>query len=402
MWPQDCEAMLRTLLIWLVAAVLAIGSAATALGAITKNKAPELALSLFPQNGFASESLVARLTRSFLVESRGGFPDRVDPSWTALAVQAFEAEAVVADAIAVIALSRTGDARRDTMRKAFELSRRQQLVTGWMIIDSGRRNDIPAILDYYDTALRTSSTAAGVIIPVMANALTNEDFVEPFTLLLLRDPIWAPLFWRQVVQTPNSLINASKLRKAVEKNNGTKGLFQDSALISNLVREGQFEEAQSLYKTLTSKKQTDTGVVRNSNFRLGSEFPPFDWQLFSTGEYGAAISQGNMNLSAIGNAGGMMARQLARLPKGVLALEVEAVGVVPTGADLYVEFLCAVRSKSKSRAIKIPLSGKLTRQKIDNTEGACPYYWINIFGRSSDDINGFDVGITRFEVDVYR
>ncbi|QTD54845.1 hypothetical protein [Parasphingorhabdus cellanae] len=385
--------MLRNILLWIGAISLALVSSLAALGSITKTKRPELALSLQPTNGFAAEKMAVELVIGRIVKDRGKFPDQINPSWYKLALQAFETEPVSPAAIAVIALTKTGNVRRSLMEKAFNLSRRQQLVTGWMIADSGSRNDIPSILQFYDTTLRTSTSSAGTIIPVMANALENENFVEPFAAILSVNPPWADLFWAKVAATPIAITNAADLRRLLYKKNDQNEDFRDNSLINALVNNNRIGKAEQLYMLFTNASGDDH-LIRDSEFNSEPVYPPFDWQLFSTGEYGAAIGKGRLNLSAIHNSGGLFARQLVKLPKRILDMEVEAARDIPENAELSLGLSCAEDIKNRPSEIDIPLKERITTRKISNQGSPCEYYWVSISGRSSDHGDGFDIAIT--------
>ncbi len=384
--------MMKNLLIWIVAIALSAVSSAAAIGAIAKSKAPELALSVFPVNGFAAETIAANLAKASVAENLGKFPDQLNSSTNALALQAFESEPIAPEAVAVMALSRSGDIRRDLMHKAFELSRRQQLVTGWMILDSGARDDIQAVLTYYDTTLRTNASAGEVVIPVMASALENENFVEPFAALLKQDPPWSARFWGRVAATPEAIGNAVELRRLLYQRSELSVVYKDAALINALVSNKQFEKAEQLY-ALISPSRDGGYVVRDGDFRHEPAYPPIDWQLFSTGEYGAVISQGSLQLSAIRNAGGLLARQLVKLSKSNFDLEVKFDKDVPPNANLSLHLSCAEELSGRPIRIIIPLAKKLNKQKISNQGSPCDYYWMSIHGRSADADEGFDIAV---------
>ena len=390
--------MIKNLLIWVAAITLSSASGAAAFGAIAKNKAPELAVSLFPTNGFAAEAAAAGLVKAFVAKNRGEFPNQLNPSWNALALQAFESEPVTPDAITVIALSRSGNVRRGLMQKAFELSRRQQLVTGWLIIDSGLRDDIASILTYYDTILRTSSSASAALIPVMANALANEKFVEPFATLLATDPPWTGRFWSQTVRTGVAASNAAELRQILYKPNEQNNVYQDDNLIKMLLEQKQFIKAERLYYLLSGTK-TKNEIIRNSRFRRESRYPPLDWELVSTGEYGAVISQGQLSLSAVRNSGGLFGRKLVKLPNTILEMKLNLVRSPPDEAYLFLGLSCAETVLDAPRNIRIPLNKKSTISIINNSEAACNYYWLDITGRSAGNGDDFDISIKSISLD---
>ena len=385
--------MLKTLLIWIAAVTLSILSGAATIGAISKNTAPRLVFSFILANGFSAQTAAVRQTKAFVAKNQRTFPDQVDPSVYTLALQAFESEPVTPGAIAVIALSRTGEYRRDLMEKAFQLSRRQQLATGWLIMDSGARNDLPAILKFYDTTLRTSRASADIIIPMMANALANDSFVEPFAEIMSKNPPWASGFWAHLVATPAALANAANLRELLYNTDEPEDIYQDPALINALAYNHQFEKTEQLY-ALLNRPAEGNDLVRNGQFTSGSKYPPLDWQLFSNGEYGASIDQGRLVLSAISSSGGLFARQLVKLPSGLLTLRLELTEALPSDSKLFLELSCAADIQNKPLAARIPLSGNLVARDISNSGSPCRYYWLDITGRSADRGDGFDVSIS--------
>lgn len=382
-------AILKDLVIWSAAIVLSTLSGAGAFVEIAKNKSPELALSMFPINGYAAEAMAVGQVKASVAGNRGYFPDQVDSRSSSLASQAFLLEPVVPDAVAVIALSHNGDIRDKLMHKAFELSRRQQFVTGWMIFNSGQKDDVTAVLNYYDTFLRTNTATAGVIIPILANTLVNESSVKPLYAILARAPPWAESFWQQVLLTPDAIENAANLRHMLYYSNRDYGSSQDAALINALVEYGHFRKAQELYLLLSLPKK-DGNLVQNWNFRFQSEYPPFDWQLYSTGEYGADIGQGILNISAIQNSGGVFARQLVMLPNTELEMKAELAVELQPGANLDVRLTCAENLSNKTKEIFLPFVGRNIIITLNNKNSSCEYYWISITGRSSVNGDGFD------------
>ncbi len=390
--------MIKFVLILVAAITVSSTSLVITLGAIAKNKSPELALSLTPTNGFAAETLAAQRTKILIARNQGKFPRRLNQSSSILARKAFESEPIAPDAIAIIALTHAGKDRRDLMQKAFELSRRQQLVTGWMITDSGLRNDLPAVLQLYDTILRTSSSSADVIIPAMANALENDSSIKPFAKVLSDNPPWAGRLWIELVANPKTIENAASLRKLLNGAKGKDQTYQDAALINTLAYNRKFKKAEQLYAMLTGSSRNHD-LIRNGRFDNDSIYPPIDWQLFSTGEYGASIDQGKLTLSAIRNAGGLFARQLVKIPAELLTLKVAFTDTLPAENRLYLELSCAEEIQNKPLAIRIPLSGKSITRGINNSGTTCGYYWLDITGKSADNGDGFDVSINSIMLD---
>ena len=290
--------MLKNIIISIFSLALALAAGLTSLGAITKNKVPDIATGLQPVNGFAAENLVARVLRASVAKNGGTYPDGISPTAIRWARLAFLSEPVTPLAVAALALNAEKVNERPLMQRAFALSRREQLVTGWMIADSSVRGDTPDILNFYDITLRTNASAAPVLIPVMVNAVSNRESVVPFADLLSRDPPWAAEFWEKLAEPSGPLLNAATLRKRLYNKKENKEQYRDLNLVRSLVYTQHFEAAEKLY-TLVSEKPSKGSLVRNSSFDYAPEFPPLDWELVSTAEYGAVIVDGRLQLSAI-------------------------------------------------------------------------------------------------------
>ena len=384
--------MVKNIVIWVFGFAIAVIAGLTAMGAIAKNKAPSLAVTIYPVNGFAAEKLAATAIKDAIAKNLGQFPDRVTPSITLLAQKAFIAEPATPEAIAVLALSKADNSKRKMMQHAFLLSRREPIVTGWMIADSGAREDVPALLNHYDSMLRTNTSAASVVIPVMAGALTNDNFVAPFTSLLKKQPPWANQFWAAVVGKPDSLGNAVLLRSKLYKPAENDEAYRDADLIRALISNQQFAQAGDLYDLLVDEKNTNN-LVKNGSFVAESLYSPLDWQLFSTGEYGAVITGGKLELSAIRNSGGLFARQLVKLPSRILALEVGTGSSKNYPVPVFVTLTCAQTMNNAPQAIRIPVKTKIDNLQINNSQSGCSFYWLDISGRASETGDGFDIAL---------
>lgn len=388
--------MLKNVFIWLIAITLAVISSAVAVGAISKKNAPQISVKIKPTNGFALENLASSQFKSLIVERQGQFPETLDPEVLDLATRAFKAEPLTPHAIAALALGKSGYKKRRLMAEALNVSRREQIINGWMISDSGAREDVAALLSYYDTMLRTSTSTHLVMIPVMADALKDEDSIAPFVNLLVTNPPWAQLFWKQVVKKPDALNNAVLLREKLLPLIETGNAFSDDELIFALVKYKQFKNAEKLYQLLSSNRSAS--IIRDSSFRVQPEYEPLDWQLFSTGEYGAAVIGNELHLSAIHNSGGLFARQLVKIPKESVQIRAIFAQKPPPAANLFLSITCAEDIPKKPRTIRIPLRNQSARQEVNNELSACEYYWLDVVGRAPENGAGFDVSIKSIEM----
>lgn len=381
--------MVKVSIIWFIGLAMALMSGLTAMGAVAKDKAPELSVSLYPTNGFAAGKLAYESIRTFIEENSGQFPDHIGSTATKLARKAFIAEPITPAAVAVLAFGEADHGKRTLMNEALLLSRRQPLVTAWMIADSGAQNDMPALLNHYDTMLRTNKSAAPVIISLMADTLANDNFVAPFANLLIKQPPWAYQFWRAVAGKPESISNAARLREMLFKPDESGDIYRDANLIRALVRNKQFETAEALYQLFVGRKGVGS-LLKNGSFEAESVYPPIDWQLFSTGEYGAVVAGGNLQISAIANSGGLFARQLVRLPSEILQIDTRFASKIPGDADMEIRISCSEITANPPLTVRIPLVDQMGRLQISNEFSGCSYFWFDIIGRVSESSDGFD------------
>ena len=384
--------MVKNSIIWIIGSTIALASGLSALGAVAQDKAPALAVTLYPMNGFSAENIASESTKISIAENSGQFPNHNGPKATDFARKAFLAEPITPEAIAVLAFGEADQNKRKLMNEALLLSRRQPLVTAWMIADSGARDDMSALLSHYDTMLRINRSAAPVIISLMADTLANDDFVTPFASLLRKQPPWEPRFWGAVAGKREAIGNAARLRVMLYKPNESGESYRDEKLIDALVNNKQFEAAETLYSLLVGRKDASS-LLKNGSFEAESKYPPIDWKLFSTGEYGAVVTDGKLELSAIRNSGGLFAQQLVKLPATVMTMSIKFSDSMADNARIVVSLKCAQTIQNVPQPIRISLFRDITNLQIDNSRSECSFYWLDINGRASETGDGFDVAL---------
>ncbi len=393
----DSRKVSALLCIWTIAIVLAFVSIMISLGGITKKKAPELATSVWPINGFALQSSAGRSVREAIINNKNSFPDSINASTTEIAERAFAHEPNASSAVTVMALGAQEQSRRRLMEQSVELSRRDSLTSAWMIFDNGKRDDLDGVLEYYDISMRTSGIASSTFLPVVAKVLADDRFIDPLAKLLAKNPPWARRFWEIIIYEKPSLSNAATLRlELIDEEKIPANVYADNALIQNLVAAGLFDEALQLYHRLTGRKATGRSFVRGGNFEQASTYPPLDWQVVSNGDFGSDIdsANGTMNVSAIGSAGGIFARQLIKLPAGDFIFSA-TLNSAPEGMGILIaELKCAQAITPRFKPVKIPLRAGKNVRTVEGIRSNCSYYWLDISGRANEGSDGFDATIT--------
>src|SRR5690606_11947346 len=214
----------------------------------------------------------------------------------------------------------------------------------------------------------------------------------PFTSLLGKQPPWAYQFWGAVVGKPEAIGNAARLREALYKPDEDDAIYRDAGLIRALISNQQFEAAEALYRLLVGQKETAT-LIQNGSFDMEPEYYPIDWQLFTTGEYGAAVRDGKLELSAIQNSGGLFARQLVKLPAEMVTMDIKPSDPIPDNTQIIVSLRCAQKMENAPQTIRIPLEREIVGLQINNAKSGCSFYWLDINGRASENRGGFDIAL---------
>ena len=382
--------MLRSLIIWSIAIILAVLSFFLAIGSITKSKLPEVAMSIPAVNGFAYSTAALRSMQKQIVAGDNIMPDKTDAKTAKLARLAFLSEPTSSEAVALIALGREGQSRQRLMQNAISMSKRNQLALSWMIMKSSSNDDVLGVLTYYDISMRTSPSSAELLLPIMASLLKYDHAVQPLAKIMRKNPPWLSGFWYNILMQKESMHNAAKLRVALIGSGLPASEFLDGPFLTSLVNNGFISDAETLYYSL-KPSQAKNSIVRDGEFKVQPVYTPFDWELFSNGEYGAEVFDQSLNLSAISNAGGVFARQLLRLPKRKLNLRVELENTDDSAGTISLQITCAEATSKTLSPVSIPLRNGITKRTIDNSSGICRYYWLNVAGTPSD--SGYDARI---------
>ncbi|MEL6875618.1 MAG: hypothetical protein AAGM33_09075 [Pseudomonadota bacterium] len=387
----------KPILIWSIALILAFFAASQSLAIVMQRANPALASGFWPANGMAHQAIAEALLAREVQESGSQIPESIKAKTVGHARQAFLSEPAVPEALSIVAMSLDAAEQARMMDEVEKLSRRNQILIGWKIIDSGKREDLDGVLKYYDISLRGNAAARDALLPTMAASLQNDDLVEPFRKLLAQQPPWSEYFWIWVARSPQSLENAANLRMGLVGEDIPKRVFRDEWLVEQLAVTEKFEKASALRSVLKPLPKNGGVYVRNADFDEQSYFPPLDWELVSNGDYGAGLNgqYGTLDLSAVGGSNGRFARQLVELPAEKLQLQVTMTDAPPASAVITLSLSCADRENAS-------LAFRLNRAKLsailDLTKSDCTYYWLEIKGRTASDSEGFDVSFDAIKI----
>lgn len=391
--------VVRQLIIWPLAAAVAFVAATTAIGAVAKHKAPQWALDVWPVNAFAYAELADDALKASIVASEGKMPEKIDGQITAWGRQAVEAEptsVVGARTLALAAQAKGEDAQaRRLMRLAQRINKRDLIANLWLIEDYSRAGEFEQALSIYDQALRSlAPERRGLLLTAMVGALSNEALISPYHQLLRGSPPWAPEFWRQAAQTAPALDNAALLRLRLAREGVELPLENEVLLLNGLIGQQRFAAAHQLYATLSAVDGEDAALVRNGDFSEAPRLPPFDWTLLSSGEMGAGVNgqSGQLEISAIGGSGGLVAEQLIRLDPGRYRLAARFAGSAPSGPlPLHAELTCAQAAQAQPR--KVDMKWNAGSEPITVAGSSCSFYWLRLLVDAREREEGFELAL---------
>jgi hypothetical protein len=357
------------LLLWLSLAVSIAGA--------FREFGPEAALRFWPIDGFAKATLAERVLA-------GGVNRANIDRARELALHGLNSEPTSARAARMLAL--LSEADRETARRRFryarQLSRRDLPTTLWLIEDAVQQNNVPLALRQYDIALRTSRAAPPILFPILDAALTDRSLRLPIADLLATGQPWVPEFVEYSLATgqrtgPLALTLAARPRALQDL-----PLELKRRLIASLIDHQQFDLATRLYGVVGRRPVNPAEPVRAGGFEGIGEWPPLDWSVTPSGDYGASILEGEGLLQVYSQAGatGTVARQLVLLPAGRYDLLVRgAVAPENRSGAASVAVICADGTRPALASARVQAgSPGVTTRPFTVAPATCRYFWINV------------------------
>ncbi|WP_169746362.1 tetratricopeptide repeat protein [Sphingomonas changbaiensis] len=266
--------------LWLV---LAVGVAG-----VLRDVQPRLALTWAPWDARAK----AKMAEGVMAGKRDGA--------SLTRARSLSESALARDPMSIVALRNIGlidgltghiaEARR-TLTLANKLSKRDLGVHLWLIEDAVSRNNIDQALLQYDEALRTSSSARDLLIPILVKATDDPAISEPLRRFVARRPSWAPDFFSRLADNgPSSApISAFAQSWGAYRERDNWGVVQK--LINRLYRDRRFGEAHGLFLATVGIPPARAPLVYNGDFETTPYFSPFDWQLINDEVSNASIDR---------------------------------------------------------------------------------------------------------------
>ena len=304
---------------WRIAAAVLIATAGLAacagtLAASLRSRAPVVAHHLAPWDG----RLTALAARALLTADADVSARRE--------AAALSRRALLQDPTTVAAASTLGfvrsidgdaaDARR-LMRYAERLSRRDLPTEIWAIENAVARGDVARALGHYDTALRASGQAAGLLFPVLATAIDNADVRTSLVGRLADRPLWQGDFLDYAAVNAPDPRAVARLFAAIRPPAVPPSTGANAALLTRLIDSNAPELAWRYYASLRAR--ADRTRSRDPRFAADVAAPlPFDWVVGTEPGIVAVLRGGDeaFNFAAPPSVSGTILYQLQALPTG--------------------------------------------------------------------------------------
>ncbi|MGN6817582.1 MAG: hypothetical protein ACTHJR_02820 [Sphingomonas sp.] len=297
----------------IVALLAAAGIVQAGLAERLSRSDPALAARLAPH-----DARIAMAAARKLVDDGG---DATGPAIRALAATALSRDLTQTAAIEFRAVEAEGKGDRARAEQLIDLSdaisRRSLPTRLWLIQRSVDRGDVGGALRDFDLALRTSSAAPSVLLPVLAGATTDPGLVRPIARMLDRPSDWRVMFLDHAVAQGDARGIAAVLLAMCDRQTITANGI-DQALIARLVGARDFALAGRLRDAFAPSAGPRPMLADGAFGDIAA--PPFGWSLVERGEIGAERGETNGRSSLMWRAepgrGGQVAAQLLMLAPG--------------------------------------------------------------------------------------
>ncbi|UVI40847.1 hypothetical protein [Qipengyuania spongiae] len=222
-------------------------------------------------------------------------------------------------ASALLQQAQNPDSARSLMAHAQSLSRRNLSVQLWWIEYWAARGDVARTLQHYDIAMRTGSSAPGILYPILVSASTDPVVAAELARVLAGNPNWGDQLVQQIAQSSTNLSGVANLFVAMSETGAPISNAALSTATARMVEADSLPDAWRAYRA-SRPKQADQ-PVRNTAFVSENSSPTmFDWQPQS-GSPSASIGNGTMHLAAAAGVSGVAARQITTLSPGIWQVE---------------------------------------------------------------------------------
>ena len=349
----------------------------------------------FAFRDFNDARLMGRHSEMILVSSQN--PLAISKA-TKLAKAALKRDPTVVSAIRTLAAVHELKAERVSalrlMRYSEAMSRRDFPTHFWLIDYEANQNNVAKALDHYDAALRTSSAAEPILIPILLDALDSTDLLRPLAKVLSRKPAWAMKFVSRAISESKSSEKLLELAFLLRAQNFEIDPEPLEVLMNRAVSDNLYAEALQL-----SRRPAQSFGIYNHEFDQEPKYAPFDWALTADDDLGSEIlieenSPDRHRLLLYGSSGrsGIVAKQLLLLTPGKYVLRATVSQVPQALPDRpFISVGCSGKEGSLLTKTNFPATPNKPNRLyavVNIPSQNCRAQWLYISVRASNRIGG--------------
>ncbi len=274
-----------------------------------------------------------------------------------LALRSLRAQALNPRALRLLAFVARDEARHlartNFARLAIKSSRRETGALIFMIDDRVKHDDVVGALKYYDLAMRTSLAARVQLLPVLTNAIEDDEVRKALVPIIKTQPNWIYDFFEYAITNSD---NPKTLAKLIEQTGGWPGDpkfdWLTNRLLSQMIAKFQFADFRTHYLTLKNARPflLTSPVISASSFSDGPGI--LAWQKLGSSSVGMDYveeqsRQGAMHLYAGSGDRQVVARKILFLNHGSYKFTATLGSLeVTTGAGLQWSIACLTRDST--------------------------------------------------------
>lgn len=385
---------------------LAAWAAATSFVIANQTRAPQrsLVVGVAPQH-YAEASMARALYKARLLRNAKAMPAKPERR---LARKAFAVEPLAAMAFPVLVQGLAAEGKRQKSEELLalvgQLTRRDPLLNALQIDAEVKRNRPDQLVKLFGRAMAVNLDVRSFYMDRMAAATANPAAVEGLAPILGGRPSWERAYWDAVLDRPEILPQAGRLRQhlAGPPWNRRTPNDVDRDIVAQLAAGRNPQIAYDVARALGLRKPAGGNLLLNGGFDQKPQFVPFDWEVIQSGEVGANIDaqSGTMFVSGLASTDGILFRQLVDIKTGGrYRLDWAMTGVTHSlGAVLRFRLACAeAQSFGHTAAVVSFTEGKASRD-VEVDPSGCRWHWAQVELDTTQSDSGLDASFRQLDL----
>ncbi len=381
----------------IVGSTLAAWVAFIAVDATMREKAPALALMMWPSDGLAAANLARQNFSKQTVGKANALAEIPDAATLALSKRALATEPLATDAITLIALATpSADDRFRLLRASLRLDRRNALTQTHLLAEYARLEMASEAILTMGQMIKVHPEYQGAFVTALVGALADPNNEGAVADILKAEPALGNAVLTGASGVDAAVRSAARIRVNLPR--ASRGDLQtDRAILGGLARVGDFKAMFRLYALFRK-----AGTAQIPGQQIGEapddyptvDYPPVDWAFGDNGRISAAWQPGDskaMKVTVPAGSSGELAHRIVRLPPGTYKLQstTSELSANALKFELSAKFECVEPNVlfSASELQIIPRS--LSNSTIVIPPASCEYFQITLYGSSID--SGSDV-----------